>query len=212
MALFACQTCWGDCIAGDCYSGFGMITLANGDKYLGDWKNGRKHGWGTYTYSNGQKYVGDWEKDKRHGEGTHTFPSGNEYIGDWKDSTMHGQGTLAWANGNKYVGHWKNNTMHGQGTFTWADGSTTTGIWEMDTYLGTKAELEAKERARKAKEQKEKVARKETKIIYDRIYNACLLDKSSDVDMQVNALKIAVQETCGAIATDPSWFEELKYN
>ena len=117
-----------------------------------------------------------------------------------------GFGTYTWANGNKYVGDYLNDKRGGQGTFTWADGSTTTGIFEMGNYLGTK------ERARKAKEEKEKVAREAAKKIYDKIYNACLLDKSSGVDLQVNALKIAVEETCGAIATDPSWFEELKYN
>lgn len=28
----------------------GTIYLANGDKYYGDWKDGRRHGMGTYFY------------------------------------------------------------------------------------------------------------------------------------------------------------------
>ena len=27
----------------------------NGDKYVGDWKNGRRHGYGNYTYANGKR-------------------------------------------------------------------------------------------------------------------------------------------------------------
>jgi len=30
--------------------------------------------------------------------------------------------------------------------------------------------------------------------------------------MQVSALRIAVEETCEAIAEDPSWYENWKYN
>ena len=54
-------------------------------------------------------------------------------------------------------------------------------------------------------------AREEAKKKYDRIYNACLLDKGPDVDMQVNALRKAVEETCEAISEDPSFYESWKY-
>mgnify|MGYP000205831460 CR=1 FL=1 len=27
----------------------------NGDRYVGDWKNGRRHGYGNYTYANGKR-------------------------------------------------------------------------------------------------------------------------------------------------------------
>ena len=37
-----------------------------------------------------------------------------------------------------------------------------------------------------------------------RIFNACLLDKSSDVDMQISSIEMAVQTTCGSVAKDPS--------
>ena len=47
---------------------------------------------------------------------------------------------------------------------------------------------------------------------HDRIYNACLLDKGPDVDMQVNALRKAVEETCEDIAWNPSWWQSWKYD
>ena len=36
----------------------------NGDKYIGEWRNGLKHGNGILTYSNGFVKEGVWKKDK----------------------------------------------------------------------------------------------------------------------------------------------------
>ena len=43
------------------------------------------------------------------------------------------------------------------------------------------------------------------------IYNACILDKSSDVDMKVPTIRRAVEETCEEISEDPSFLESWKY-
>ena len=48
----------------------GTATDAKGDKYVGEWKDGNKHGQGTYTYADGDKYVGELKDGKRHGRGT----------------------------------------------------------------------------------------------------------------------------------------------
>ena len=50
------------------------------------------------------------------------------------------------------------------------------------------------------------------KAKYDKIFNACFLDRSSNVDMQVSSVERAVRETCKSIAEDPSWFESLQYD
>ncbi len=47
---------------------------------------------------------------------------------------------------------------------------------------------------------------------YNRIYRACLLDKDANHGMQVPELKQAVVATCSAIAADPSWYQEWKYD
>jgi len=39
---------------------------------------------GSYTYSNGAKYVGKFKNGKRHGQGTMTWANGNKYVGEWK--------------------------------------------------------------------------------------------------------------------------------
>ena len=40
---------------------------------------------GTYTYANGSKYVGEWKDGKKHGQGALTYVSGNKYVGEYKD-------------------------------------------------------------------------------------------------------------------------------
>jgi hypothetical protein len=39
---------------------------------------------GTVTFAGGSKYVGEWKDNKRHGQGTLTYPSGGKYVGEWK--------------------------------------------------------------------------------------------------------------------------------
>ena len=50
-------------------NGQGTYIYPNGEKYEGDWKNGKYHGHGTFTYPDGSKYVGKFRDDKRwHGK------------------------------------------------------------------------------------------------------------------------------------------------
>jgi len=39
----------------------------------------------TYTFANGNKYVGEWKDDKRNGQGTFTYADGTIEEGIWKD-------------------------------------------------------------------------------------------------------------------------------
>ncbi len=61
---------------------FGNATTPNGDKYLGEWRDGKHHGQGTSTYANGDKYVGEYRTVKYHGQGTYTYASGCKYVGE----------------------------------------------------------------------------------------------------------------------------------
>ena len=40
------------------------IGKLKGEKYEGEWKNGKRTGQGTYTWSNGDKYVGEYKGEK----------------------------------------------------------------------------------------------------------------------------------------------------
>ena len=65
------------------------------------------NGQGTYIYPNGEKYEGDWKNGKYHGHGTFTYPDGNMYVGEFKDGLKNGQGTLTSPYGEKYEGKFK---------------------------------------------------------------------------------------------------------
>ncbi len=58
---------------------FSVHTYDNGDRYEGEWKNGKKHGKGTMDYANGNKYTGIWVNDNRAGQGVFTWTNGNRY-------------------------------------------------------------------------------------------------------------------------------------
>ena len=121
------STSWTDC--------FGIWNSANGNKYVGEFKNGKYHGQGTFIYISGDKYVGEFKNGKRNGQGIYTSVDGHEYVGELRDNKQHGRGTLTfgpkskWA-GDIYVGEWKDGRYHGQGTYSYADESIKEGVWE----------------------------------------------------------------------------------
>ena len=67
-------------------------------------------GHGTHEYNNGT-YVGEYKDGKRHGQGTFTSTKGTQYVGAWKYGKMHGEGTYTFASGNQYRGEWKNGSQ-----------------------------------------------------------------------------------------------------
>ena len=65
---------------------FGTINFNNGDKYIGEFKDDKRHGQGTFTWGKdtewaGDKYVGEFKDDKKHGQGTYTFADGTKESG-----------------------------------------------------------------------------------------------------------------------------------
>ena len=47
----------------------GIYLFANGDKYDGYWKEGKKEGKGNHHYKNGDKFEGDYHEDVKSGNG-----------------------------------------------------------------------------------------------------------------------------------------------
>lgn len=101
-------------------------------KYVGEYKNGKRHGHGTYIWACGHKYVGEWKDGKRHGKGEYTSANGNRYVGEWKDGLANGEGEYTWSNGNKYIGAWVDGKRHGRGEYICADGGGYIGDWFHD--------------------------------------------------------------------------------
>ena len=122
---------WNNCFGTHIFTDDGY----SGDKYVGEYKNDKRHGQGTYTNANGKKYVGEFKEGKYHGKGTASM-EGNKYVGEFKNAKADGFGTLTTSLGHKYTGQWKNNKMEGKGDFKWADGRVYTGDYLTDKKHG----------------------------------------------------------------------------
>ena len=85
------------------------IIWKNGDRYVGESKDGKMHGKGTYYCANGEIYNGDWVNGKRTGYGLYNWPNGDQYNGQFKHNKMHGSGKMTYANGKVKNGRWSNN-------------------------------------------------------------------------------------------------------
>jgi hypothetical protein len=60
---------WGPSVPAD---GEATMTFAgerSGERYVGEFKNGKYHGFGVYTFPNGDKYTGEWKNGFQHGQG-----------------------------------------------------------------------------------------------------------------------------------------------
>jgi hypothetical protein len=58
---------------------------ANGQRYEGQWVDGRKEGFGRYFWPNGDLFEGQFLNGIYHGEGTLTYVSGRKVVGEWVD-------------------------------------------------------------------------------------------------------------------------------
>ena len=117
----------GECISGTCFNGQGTYVYDHG-RYIGEWKNGARHGNGTFTFLSGRKYEGEWQYDKEHGKGVLTFAKREGYViaskfdGYFKELNWYGSGTLTTFLGVKYYSdNWDHhNTIK---KVTWPNGT-----------------------------------------------------------------------------------------
>jgi hypothetical protein len=85
------KAAWTDCQ--------GTVTWPDGNKYVGEIRDGKVSGQGTFTWPDGSKYVGEFRDGKMNGQGIHTWPDGSKYVGEFRDDKMSGQGTRFAAGG-----------------------------------------------------------------------------------------------------------------
>jgi hypothetical protein len=109
--------------------GQGLYTYSDGSSYEGQWKNGLEHGQGKHTSKDGISYEGEWKAGKRHGRGKFMFSEVAFYEGEFKNDEFHGQGVQVYDNG-KYIGEFKRGKRHGKGKYTWMNGSSHDGDWK----------------------------------------------------------------------------------
>lgn len=106
---------------------------------------GQCNGWGNaegYASVQGRaSYVGEFKDGKKHGNGVKTWPSGEQYIGQFRDDTKNGYGIYKWQpKGNArdiYVGQFLNDQRQGLGIYSWASGDVYRGEWQGDKFIDT---------------------------------------------------------------------------
>ncbi len=70
--------------------GKAKLTYPDGAVLEGEWENGMLIE-GTYSFE-GYKYVGEFKDGQRHGQGRGAYADGRLYVGEWKDGLPNGQG------------------------------------------------------------------------------------------------------------------------
>lgn len=112
------------------------VVYPDGRIYIGEFKDGKRHGNGIITAPSGKMYDGEFKNDLPNGIGTLTFHDGSEYIGEFKDARYNGTGTLINENGEDglheydvkvYVGDFKCGKFHGKGNVTFEIGDKYAG-------------------------------------------------------------------------------------
>ncbi len=111
--------------------GQGTLTWSNGDKYVGAFKNGLRHGHGIlYQLNFKSQLPGSMEQafylmtrmihvtnqPTYHVTGEYYDVKGGTYTGNWSLSMKNGEGEMKWNNGDVYTGSFQQDKMHGEGT------------------------------------------------------------------------------------------------
>lgn len=110
------------CVSGDCKNSYSVL-VKNGEKYIGEFKNGLPHGMGKYLLADGSSYVGSVVSGKIDGYGTITYAKSSDpkapkkYVGDIQNGKPNGYGALLYNNGDSYYGHFDQNVFDGQGVY-----------------------------------------------------------------------------------------------
>jgi len=97
--------------AGETCKNDGTFTYCNGDVYIGQWKDGKKHGKGCYTVSADMtRLKGEWAEGKIC-SGQWLFPNGTFYSGKFRYNKPFGKGVWVFKNGNQLVGDYNQETI-----------------------------------------------------------------------------------------------------
>ena len=113
-------------------TGLGKSLFVNGDAYIGEYRDNKRHGIGCYWWeATGEIYVGEWRNNQRNGNGRMVYQDGGRYYGTWRHNERVGNGRYTYPTGDTYSGTWNNGVKHGSGTYTVAaDSSQLIGTFE----------------------------------------------------------------------------------
>ncbi|MFM9948377.1 MAG: caspase family protein [Saprospiraceae bacterium] len=144
------------CLSGNCQNGNGVFLQANGDRYIGQFKDGKIQGTGSCFYTDGSRYQGEWEAGLPHGKGARVARDGSRQEGEWRKGKfvrtlemeliqkgitdksqtgcisgdcINGKGIHIYGSGAVYIGEFLNGEIHGIGACYYPDGSKYQGEW-----------------------------------------------------------------------------------
>ena len=105
----------------------GYASVNGRASYVGEFKDGKKHGYGVKTWASGEQYIGQFENDAKNGYGIYKWaPKGLAYPGDPKAGAR-----------DIYIGQFVNDQRDGNGTYEWASGDVYRGQWAKDKFIST---------------------------------------------------------------------------
>jgi hypothetical protein len=116
----------------------------DGEKYVGDWLNGLKHGYGVLKFAEhklGFSYEGGWNFGKFSGNGTFIWKDGEKYVGEYLNDLRHGRGVETYPENDglgrvSYDGRWREGKQSGVGKLVWKNGERYVGEFQDDQQNG----------------------------------------------------------------------------
>jgi serine/threonine protein kinase len=91
--------------------GRGTMVSPKGNRYDGEFRNGRREGCGTYSFSSGKRYIGQFKADRFEGLGIWLVGGGNRYVGAFKDNRCNGEGIFLFSDNRSQRGIWQNGKL-----------------------------------------------------------------------------------------------------
>lgn len=90
--------------------GLGILKLADGGTYKGQFNENRIEGRGIFKWSDGRMYEGEWYQNMMHGQGKLKWPEEvASYTGSFKEDKRDGYGEYFYNHCSRsFRGYWKN--------------------------------------------------------------------------------------------------------
>jgi hypothetical protein len=118
------------------------MTFLNGDKFAGEFKNGKPNGEVVFTSRHGANTKGEWRDGVPYRtSGKWVTPDGTKEEGTWNEDGTRCGGTIMWKDGRVYKGDWKlvrgsADWPDGVGKMTYPDGRVEEGLWKDGRFVG----------------------------------------------------------------------------
>lgn len=74
-----------NCNTAFCATGIGKYMYQNGNKFIGDFLDGKPYGTGVVYYKSGDRYEGTWKSDKPNGKGVMNYSDGKVLGAIWEE-------------------------------------------------------------------------------------------------------------------------------